>query len=328
MVHDQNPMKKPTCMHSHSQSPLSLTDRVSFARSVILSFLLTFSSGCVGKTVRPTSADDLENQAVTQKQLESYKTLMTELSAKIEVLEGKLSQYGVKIEQNRTAIEQIQKAPTMPTTIISSSGSHSAVDRVGLPMGNAASGDIRHEDRKTSGSAGSTQGFVQDAATTLYRKGMIEFDSKKLAESILTFTEFLEQFPDHPYAGSAQFRIAEAYLVQKEYKLALSEYQRVMTSYDRSPKTADTLSRILEIAGILKMPELAEKSKQTLHSLFAGSPAAERRLQSVIPPTQNQDSELTASNQPHTESPQVPTAPDPTLDSLRPQPARQEQSHP
>lgn len=117
-------------------------------------------------------------------------------------------------------------------------------------------------------------GFVADSAIQEYRKGAILLEAQKYPEALLVFSSFVERYPDHPLAGSAQYNIGKSYFKQKEYKLALRELERVLTSYDRSPHISDTLKHLAETEDALKMPEQATRHRQLLTSLFAQSPAA------------------------------------------------------
>jgi tetratricopeptide (TPR) repeat protein len=103
---------------------------------------------------------------------------------------------------------------------------------------------------------------------------MILFKAKKFPESMLAFSSFIERYADHPLAGSAQFYVGECYYRQKEYKLAVVEYQRVLTSYDRSGSLPETLKQMAQAEEHLAQAEDALKHRQLLLSLFPQSPAA------------------------------------------------------
>lgn len=130
-------------------------------------------------------------------------------------------------------------------------------------------------------------GFVNDDATQAYRKALILIRASKYPESVLAFSSFLERFADHPLAGSAQFYIGEAYFLQKEFKLAIDEFQRLLTSYDRSAHVADTLKRMSEAEDALKDSQNAAKHRQLLTSLFPQSPAASSTASSPVPANEN-----------------------------------------
>ena len=117
-------------------------------------------------------------------------------------------------------------------------------------------------------------GFVNDSAITLFRQGRILFLAQKYPEALLTFSNFIEKYPDHPMAGSAQFHIAESYFRQKEYQLAIPEYNRVLSSYDRSSRVADALRQMAIAEERIGLENDAAKHRQALMSLFPQSPAA------------------------------------------------------
>ena len=117
-------------------------------------------------------------------------------------------------------------------------------------------------------------GFINDEAIETYKKAMILFEAHKYPEAVLAFSGFLEKYADHPLAGTAQFYVGESYFQQKELKLAYQEYQRVLTSYDRSPHITQTLKRLAQVEESLSMNEAAAKHRQMLLSMFPQSPAA------------------------------------------------------
>jgi tol-pal system protein YbgF len=103
---------------------------------------------------------------------------------------------------------------------------------------------------------------------------MVLFSSGSYSDAILAFSKFIEVYPDHPLAGNAQYYVGESYFKQKEYRLAIEEFDRVLTSYDRSSHVASTLLRMSQAEEELKKPEDAKKHKMALVSLFPQSTEA------------------------------------------------------
>jgi tol-pal system protein YbgF len=103
---------------------------------------------------------------------------------------------------------------------------------------------------------------------------MILFQSRNYPDATLEFSAFVDQYPDHPLAGSAQYYLGESYFKQKEYKLAARELGRVITTYDRSPHIADTLRDLAISEDKIGQTEEAARHRQLLTSLFPHSPAA------------------------------------------------------
>lgn len=118
-------------------------------------------------------------------------------------------------------------------------------------------------------------GFVNDAAVNQFQKALLFLRSNQTAEASLEFAAFLERYPDHPWAGSAQYHLGECYFLQKNYPLAEQELQKVVTSYERSSHIAAALRRLSEAEDLLKKPESAARHRQMLLALFPHSPFAE-----------------------------------------------------
>lgn len=174
-----------------------------------------------------------------------------------------------RIAQMQARIDALQKQ-------LEDSQNALALARKGVPQGVIPSAaDLRGVNPIVAPVAGDPErGFVQDDAVQLYRKALILYQAGKYADSVLEFSGFLERFPDHALAGSAQFYVGDSYFRQKEYKLAHQEYTRVLTSYDRSAHVAHALRQLAEVEDIMKKHEDAARHRQLLTSLFPQSPAA------------------------------------------------------
>lgn len=182
-------------------------------------------------------------------QLEELRGLITGLATRLDALEGRLQ--------------------TMNDRFESGAGRPKAVGVHGHPADGAGSDAPVSEIASDPDS-----GFSKDAAVTLYRDAMVLFQARKHAEAVLTFTGFLEKYPDHALAGSAQYYIGEAYFQQREMQMAEIELKKVLTSYDRSPHVADAIKRLAQVSESLKKPQEAARYRQLLTSLYPASPAA------------------------------------------------------
>lgn len=70
----------------------------------------------------------------------------------------------------------------------------------------------------------------------------IRNENFQLAES--RFLSFLMQFSDHELAGNAQYWLGEAVYGQGKYELAITEYQKVIDKYKKSPKVPAAMLKI------------------------------------------------------------------------------------
>lgn len=183
---------------------------------------------------------------------------MIGMSARLDALESKMSAMNDKLDATRISLDNFLTAHQPKSA--------------GVP--NQASETVGMAVVSKPVSTDSESGYVNDDAIQQYRKAEILLASQKYADSTLAFSTFLEKYPDHPLAGSAQFHVGEAYFKQKEYRQAEQEFQKVLTSYDRSIHVADTLRMMADAEDRLAKTQEAARHRQQLTSLFANSPAA------------------------------------------------------
>lgn len=214
-----------------------------------------------------SAAQAAANQAVAaqDQKLTEMKAQIQDIEKKVGAmqtkLDGQMGGFNEKMDGLKASMDALMGIKKPKTEAVGMT----AVDARGVPL-DAASGKFAAGDLEA--------GFLNDNAVKAYRQALLLESAKKYAEAILAFSAFLERYADHALAGSAQFHIGECYFQQKEFQLAANEYQRVLTSYDRSPHVAEALKRLSESQTGANKTDDALKSKQLLVTLFALSPAA------------------------------------------------------
>ena len=69
-----------------------------------------------------------------------------------------------------------------------------------------------------------------------YQVGLDELKAGNYKQSIAGFTDFLENYPNGRYAGNAQYWLAEAYYVSREFTESLKAFRTVIERYPDSSK--------------------------------------------------------------------------------------------
>lgn len=239
--------------------------------AVIFVFCLGGSlTGCAGRMARqdqdpqePTKAQAVEPTSPA----ENPRNTMIGMSARLDALESKMSAMNDKLDATRVSLDNFLAAHQPKAT--------------GTPM--VAADTVGTSVATAPVSNDSEAGFVNDDAVQQYRKAEVLLDTQKYADALLAFSSFLEKYPDHPLAGSAQFHVGEAYFKQKDYRQAEQEFQKVLTSYDRSIHVSDTLRLMAAAETALGKSEEAARHRQQLTSLFANSPAATQPAPALAP---------------------------------------------
>lgn len=183
--------------------------------------------------------------------------LMEKLNSKLLAFENRLASLDDKIESTRLSVDQL----TVQQKLKQGEILQQPVDHAESLIPSAEADEELRD------------GFINDIGIQAFRRGWITFQAKKYPESILIFSEFVDRYPDHLLAGSAQYYLAKSYLSQKEYKLAAQEYQKILGSYEHDPHITDTLRDLVLAEEGMKAPEAAGQYRQHLTTLFPQSPA-------------------------------------------------------
>lgn len=249
--------------------------RIYTLRVIVLGCVLVVGTGCAAFRERaesearePSPADPVDASTSNGAAPSGEATHEAELKSQVRALQNKLEE----VEGRLTAMTEKMDVLALPRRQLEQrpSDSRGAVSVNGHPV-DRLSGVPASDNPVT------LDGSLADSAVASFREAIVLYNSGRFSESVLGFSGFLERYADHPFAGSAQFYVAESYYRQGELKLALAEYQRVLTAYDRSAKVPDSLARIATIQDKLGKPSEAAKARQSLMSLFPGSPAAAAR---------------------------------------------------
>ena len=248
-------------------------NHVSFAA---LSLLVGLSLG--GCSVFQHKSDPAPTEAVADSATDTHAALSkgtdlesenARMAKRIENLEEKVAMLNDKLSSAQTTIENISRFPKAKSTPLAK-----------IPTDHAGELPANVDDKDETPRAQ----FTSNEAIEKFRAALILFDSGKYPEATLEFNAFLQSYPDHPFAGGAQFYIGESYYKQGELKLASDEYQRVLRSYDQSSYVSDALKRLSQCAEKMKQPKVAARNRQLLLSLFPQSPSAKEILEARSEP--------------------------------------------
>lgn len=77
-----------------------------------------------------------------------------------------------------------------------------------------------------------------------YAAALAMFRAREHGQAVLDFLDFMAKYPGHPLVANAQYWIGEAYYVQRDYRQAQAEFQKVTTLAPASAKAADALLKI------------------------------------------------------------------------------------
>jgi len=80
-----------------------------------------------------------------------------------------------------------------------------------------------------------------ESPLSIYSRGREHYKSREFAKARETFKAFLDRFPNHEYAGNAQFWVGETFYSQNDYENAILAYEDVLRKYKNSEKVAGAM---------------------------------------------------------------------------------------
>ena len=107
-------------------------------------------------------------------------------------------------------------------------------------------GQVENADVAKSKGVTSVMRETQDSSdtTNAYRDAFLLLKQGRYVESIEAFQQFLSTYPNSKYAANAQYWLAEAVYVRKQYAQALIEFSKVIDDYPGSSKVSDARLKV------------------------------------------------------------------------------------
>jgi tol-pal system protein YbgF len=214
----------------------------------VMKTLVEQSGDNVGKlnsTMSSLSKSVQDVQANSGARLDTMSTQVQGLSDNLEEIKsrmGKLNQQMVDLQNTMQSVDaKVSGGAAPPATNTSGapsgSASNSNAPNGGFPTTTYSSNGSVSPGATGPGGAPVSSGPAP-SADTLYSNGLRDITSGKYDLARSEFQDYLRFYANTDLAGNAQFYLGEIAYSQKNYDLAISEYDKVMTGYPRSFKVA------------------------------------------------------------------------------------------
>jgi tol-pal system protein YbgF len=166
-------------------------------------------------------------------------------------------------------VDQGAAASQAPVPVSAPTPQPAVVDRTPAPV--AAS------PTPVTAPAGVVQGDpAQEEAS--YQAAFEMLMQRRYREAQKAFQAFLSQYPQGSYSDNAQYWLAEASYVTRDFQTALAEFDKVVTLYPDSPKVADALLKTGFIQYELKQWPEARASLERVRQQYPNSTASRLAL--------------------------------------------------
>ena len=81
-------------------------------------------------------------------------------------------------------------------------------------------------------------------ADRMFASALARFRAGDDGQAALEFTEFVAQYPTHPQAAAAQNYIGDAFYRQRDFRQAITEFQKTVDTYTQPPAVSEALLKI------------------------------------------------------------------------------------
>ncbi len=117
-----------------------------------------------------------------------------------------------------------------------------------------------------------------------YEKAFGFLKNGQYEQAVVAFKAFMKSYPRGRFAGNAQYWLGEANYAQRYFKVALSDFEKVVQSYPTSPKRADAMLKMGYTYQELGQIDKAQLSLTNVLKSYPNSTAAnlaQKRLQEL-----------------------------------------------
>ncbi len=200
--------------------------------------------------------DGLERALDSEAASSANKSSMIALQQKMKDMQSELQQLRGQNESLRNELEQFQKQQRESFMAIDkrlqmAPATNPSIDNGTMQPLKTRHSDVQAETVRPESKAMERKPVVApsdtaDSSDTIdaYRDAFLLLKQRRHEESITGFEDFLSNYPKSKYSANAQYWLAEANYVTKQYDRALVEFNKVVDRYPVSSKLPDARLKI------------------------------------------------------------------------------------
>ena len=134
---------------------------------------------------------------------------------------------------------------------------------------------------------------TQLQGSTVYRAALNFLNKKQYTKSLISFKNYLDNYPNGNYVANAHYWLGETYLEQKNIKKAVLEFQTVRNRFPKSEKVLNAELRLAIIHAETGQVAQAKQELMEIKKQHSGSTVAQlasirlQQLEATNPPSMN-----------------------------------------
>lgn len=195
----------------------------------------------VQKTLIEQSSDNVNKLNGTMSSLEkSVQDVQANSGARLDTMSTQVQGLSDNLEEIKSRLGKVnQQLVDLQNSVQNIDSRISGGGPVNVPPGNSPTGsNLPPASSPSSAPPNGSPAGPPATADTLYSNGLRDITSGKYELARGEFQDYLKYYGDTDLASNAQFYLGEIAYTQKNYELAVEEYDRVLNNYPKSFKLA------------------------------------------------------------------------------------------
>jgi tol-pal system protein YbgF len=240
----------------------------------VLALLLAVAGGCATRdSVRQVQAElqTLRSELTTVRDAQEQHARDTARSLEqLRAVDDRLRALGTVVGDTGETVRRLNER----MTILDGRTRENRAEPAARPAAATPSADPPRENSPRD--PGRETGPRADGSDAAYQAALATFQTREYGQAVLEFLDFLSKYPRHPLAGKAQYWIGEAYYIQRDWRQALVEYEKVQALNGRSGSLPEALLKIGLCYQNLREPGRAQQSWRRVVADHPDSDAAQK----------------------------------------------------
>lgn len=225
--------------------------------------------------------DELQNLSAEVRDLEGR---VEEQEHRIERLQETLDAQILRFLEMEKELEALESKQSSTTGDLSVTDIEAAVD-ASADAGSKGAADTESGDTASAPTAASASSLSANIAEQqAYQSAFALLKARRYEDASITFRQFIEDYPNGNYEGSARYWLGETHYIKREYETALQIFKQLVERYPGNLNALRAMLKIGYIQDTLDNPEEAIRMLESLIDRYPDSNQADlakKRLQHI-----------------------------------------------
>jgi len=198
-------------------------------------------------TASTPTAGSLEQRLQRLERLLENQTLI-DLMTRIDSLQNEVQQMLGQMEEQTYSMEQLQKRQRdlyldVDRRLRDLEAARASLSAAPIAPASGVPGGAMSEPT-ANGAAVSHAGIASQEERAAYERAFNLLKEGRYDLAVAAFKTFVQTYPQGPFVDNAQYWLGEANYVQRNFAVALGEFDKVVKNHPNSPKRADALLKM------------------------------------------------------------------------------------